>query len=203
MGRMHAPGKGISSSAIVSTFLIIFIYFYGIYKLFSSHTEDLSHHGKSNLLKKSRTSSTSSPRRVTSHHSSVSTSEIPTVLVNLTTWLDPRSSVFSSPWELPQNFQKISTSWSRNSSILSRDLDMFFDRTKWYWIDWYFYWTWKSVLLAWESIWKETERTRTVNSVWFLSNPESTVSPDTTVLRVLSHQPSSTNLPPLLHSLHK
>lgn len=203
MGRMHAPGKGISSSAIVSTFLILFIYFYGIYKLFSSHTEDLSHHGKSNLLKKSRTSSTSSPRRVTSHHSSVSTSEIPTVLVNLTTWLDPRSSVFSSPWELPQNFQKISTSWSRNSSILSRDLDMFFDRTKWYWIDWYFYWTWKSVLLAWESIWKETERTRTVNSVWFLSNPESTVSPDTTVLRVLSHQPSSTNLPPLLHSLHK
>ena len=203
MGRMHAPGKGISSSAIVSTFLIIFIYFYGIYKLFSSHTEDLSHHGKSNLLKKSRTSSTSSPRRVTSHHSSVSTSEIPTVLVNLTTWLDPRSSVFSSPWELPQNFQKISTSWSRNSSILSRDLDMFFDRTKWYWIDRYFYWTWKSVLLAWESIWKETERTRTVNSVWFLSNPESTVSPDTTVLRVLSHQPSSTNLPPLLHSLHK
>lgn len=126
MGRMHAPGKGISSSAIVSTFLILFIYFYGIYKLFSSHTEDLSHHGKSNLLKKSRTSSTSSPRRVTSHHSSVSTSEIPTVLVNLTTWLDPRSSVFSSPWELPQNFQKISTSWSRNSSILSRDLDMFF-----------------------------------------------------------------------------
>ena len=203
MGRMHAPGKGISSSAIVSTFLVLFIYFYGIYKLSSSHTEDLSHHGKSNLLKKSRTSSTSSPRRVTSHHSSVSTSEIPTVLVNLTTWLDPRSSVFSSPWELPQNFQKISTSWSRNSSILSRDLDMFFDRTKWYWIDWYFYWTWKSVLLAWESIWKETERTRTVNSVWFLSNPESTVSPDTTVLRVLSHQPSSTNLPPLLHSLHK
>ena len=203
MGRMHAPGKGISSSAIVSTFLILFIYFYGIYKLFSSHTEDLSHHGKSNLLKKSRTSSTSSPRRVTSHHSSVSTSEIPTVLVNLTTWLDPRSSVFSSPWELPQNFQKISTSWSRNSSILSRDFDMFFDRTKWYWTDWYFYWTWKSVLLAWESIWKETERTRTVNSVWFLLNPESTVSPDTTVLRVLSHQPSSTNLPPLLHSLHK
>merc|ERR1712235_168408 len=47
-----------------------------------SHTEDLFHHGKSNLLKKSRTSSTSSPRRVTSHHSLVSISEIPTVLVN-------------------------------------------------------------------------------------------------------------------------
>ena len=70
----------------------------------------------------------------------------------------------------------------------------------WHWV---IYWTFKSVLLAWENIWKETERTRTVNSVWFLSNPESTVSPDTTVLRVLSHQPSSTNLPPLLHSLHK
>ena len=28
MGRMHAPGKGISSSAIVSTFLILFIYFF-------------------------------------------------------------------------------------------------------------------------------------------------------------------------------
>merc|ERR1712235_144377 len=56
-----------------------------------SHTEDLSHHGKSNLLKKSRTSSTSSPRRVTSHHSSVSTSEIPTVLViSLLDWIqDP------------------------------------------------------------------------------------------------------------------
>ena len=117
MGRMHAPGKGISSSAIVSTFFILFSYFYGLYKLFSSHTEDLSHHGKSNLLKKSRTLSTSSPRKVTSHHSSVSISEIPTVLVSLTTWLDPRSSVFSSPWELHQNFQKISTSWSRNSSI--------------------------------------------------------------------------------------
>merc|ERR1711953_1500199 len=73
-----------------------------------SHTEDLSHHGKSSLLKKSRTLSTSSPRRVTSHHSSVSISEIPTVLVSLTTRLDPRSSVFSSPWELHQNFQKIS-----------------------------------------------------------------------------------------------
>ena len=115
MGRMHAPGKGISSSAIVSNYLVEFSKeFYGV---FSSHTEDLSHHGKSNLPKKSRTSSTSSPRRVTSHHSLVSTSEIPTVLVNPTTWLDPRSSVFSNPWELPQNFQKISTSWSRNSSI--------------------------------------------------------------------------------------
>merc|ERR1712131_229136 len=40
-----------------------------------SHTEDLSHHGKSNLPKKSRTSSTSSPRRVTSHHSLVSISD--------------------------------------------------------------------------------------------------------------------------------
>merc|ERR1712137_839782 len=74
-----------------------------------SHTEDLFHHGKSNLPKRSRTSSTSSPRRVTSHHSLVSILEILTVLVRPTTWLDPRSSVFSNPWELPQNFQKIST----------------------------------------------------------------------------------------------
>lgn len=30
MGRMHAPGKGISSSAIVSTRFRFFNYFYGI-----------------------------------------------------------------------------------------------------------------------------------------------------------------------------
>ena len=32
MGRMHAPGKGISSSAIVSNYLVVFsIEFYGVF----------------------------------------------------------------------------------------------------------------------------------------------------------------------------
>merc|ERR1712131_394101 len=72
-----------------------------------SHTADPSHHGKNKRPRRSRMSSTSSPRRVTSHHSLVFTFVIPTVLVSPTTLLAPRSSASLMRWVLPQSSQRI------------------------------------------------------------------------------------------------
>lgn len=54
--------------------------------------------------------------------------------------------------------------------------------------------TWLERLSPLESTWKETERTRMLNSDWFWSNPESTDWQDTTELSLFCHQPGSTNL---------
>lgn len=63
--------------------------------------------------------------------------------------------------------------------------------------------SWSRRLSLSESTWRETERTRTLSSDWFWSNPESTDWPDTTEPFLSCHQTGSTSPPPLLLWLTK
>lgn len=63
--------------------------------------------------------------------------------------------------------------------------------------------TWSRKLFPSESTWKETEKTRTLNSDWFWSNLESTDWLDTTEPSLSCHQIGNTNLPLLLLWLPK